>query len=236
LVFLPYTWNGGGGPSGNRYFLSLYPVLFFLAPRLTSPGVVVLTWLGGALFTAKLVVNPFVAAKFPYLMTEKGAVRRLPVELTMANDLPIALDISRARIPYGNDPTLLLYFLDQHAFPPEPPGMWVSGAGRADIVVRSENRLERLSFVAQSPIRTVLTASAGGTPVTVPLTPGKVVTFDLPTSADRGLHSYAYLLSLRSSEGFIPHLADPGSPDSRNLGVLVRFTGIEGQRSARRAD
>src|SRR5262245_31885197 len=29
LSLAPYTWNGGGGPPGNRYFLSLYPVLFF---------------------------------------------------------------------------------------------------------------------------------------------------------------------------------------------------------------
>src|ERR1700694_2902933 len=30
LVFFPYTWSGGGGPPGNRYFLNLYPVAFFL--------------------------------------------------------------------------------------------------------------------------------------------------------------------------------------------------------------
>jgi hypothetical protein len=36
LVFFPYTWSGGGGPVGNRYFLNLYPVLFFLTPPLAS--------------------------------------------------------------------------------------------------------------------------------------------------------------------------------------------------------
>ena len=44
-----------------------------------------------ALFTAKMVTNPFVAAKFTYLMTEKGPIRRFPVELTMANTLPVRL-------------------------------------------------------------------------------------------------------------------------------------------------
>ena len=32
LLLMPYTWSGGGGPIGNRYFLSIYPVLFFLMP------------------------------------------------------------------------------------------------------------------------------------------------------------------------------------------------------------
>ena len=80
----------------------------------------------------QMLVNPFVAAKYPYLTTEKGPARRLPIELTMVHDLPYMLDAGRARIPYGHDPTMFLYYLDQNAFPPEPPGMWVSGAGRAD--------------------------------------------------------------------------------------------------------
>ena len=32
LVFAPYSWSGGGGPPGNRYFMSLYPALLFLTP------------------------------------------------------------------------------------------------------------------------------------------------------------------------------------------------------------
>ena len=48
----------------------------------------------------------------------------------MANDLPLALaQPRRARIPYGENPTMLLYFLDRNAFPPEQSGMWVSGSG-----------------------------------------------------------------------------------------------------------
>ena len=46
LVFSPYTWSGGGGPPGNRYFMSLYPALFFLTPPLTSMAPAVLAWLG----------------------------------------------------------------------------------------------------------------------------------------------------------------------------------------------
>ena len=88
---LPWTWSGGGGPPGNRYFFSAYPLLLFLVPPGISVAPGVLAWIGGALFTAKMLVNPFWAAKFPYLVIEKGPARRLPVELTMANDLPVRL-------------------------------------------------------------------------------------------------------------------------------------------------
>lgn len=225
LLVLPYTWSGGGGPPGNRYLLSVYPVLFFLMPPIDIVWPAVLAWIGGALFTAKMLVSPFAAAKFPYLTTEKGPARRLPVELTMANDLPVMLDASRSRIPYG-DPPMLLYFLDQHAWPPEPPGMWVSGAGRADILLRSVNPIDVLEVTAESPIHTVLTVAMGGPSVDVTLVPGEVATLTVPARGVRGLQSYAYLLTARSSEGFVPHLQDVNSKDFRNLGALMRFRAV----------
>jgi hypothetical protein len=226
LLITPYTWSGGGGPAGNRYLLSIYAVLFFLAPPMHFGWPGILSWAGGALFTAKMLMNPFVVAKFTYTTMERGPLRRLPVELTMVNDLPINLDASRAHIPYRNDPFMLLYFLDQNAFPPEPPGMWVSGGGRADIVVRTVDPVDHLAVSAESPISTRLSVSAGARTVTVQLTPGKVETFDVPTSGVHYVRSYAYLMSVRSTEGFVPHVFDPASKDYRNLGALMRFQAI----------
>ena len=226
LLLLPYTWSGGGGPPGNRYFLSIYPALFFVTPPLTAEWPVLLAWAGGALFTAKLVVNPFVAAKFTWQTVERGPVRRLPVELTMANDLPIMLNAPRARIGWSFNPRLLLYFLDENAYTPDPDGIWIAGGGRADILVRSEDPLEKLTVTATSPIKTVFTVSCGGPRVTLGLEPDKATTFDLPADGVRGLQSYSYLLSASSSEGFVPHLRDPNSNDGRNLGVMIKFAGV----------
>jgi hypothetical protein len=226
LIIAPYTWSGGGGPPGNRYFLSIYPTIFFLTPPLRSLGPGAFAWIGGALFTAKMLVNPFVAAKFTYQTTERGFARRLPVELTMANDLPIMLDAQRSRVAYGPNRELLLYFLDEHAYPPDPGGIWIAGDGRADILVRSEHPIDHFAMTVASPIVTTVTASAGGSRQSVALLPGRPVAIAVPAYGARGLQSYAYLLSMRSSDGFIPHLVDPKSPDTRNLGAIVQFQAI----------
>ena len=163
---LPFTWSGGGGPPGNRYALSAYPVLLFLMPPMASVGPGLLAWLVGALFTARMLVNPFAAAKFTWELYERGMPRRLPVELPMSQDLPVALaQPMRSPIPYG-DPGLRLSFLDQNAWPPEPPGMWISGAGRAEIILRAERPVRHLVVEAESPIRTTVTVSLGGDEVT----------------------------------------------------------------------
>jgi hypothetical protein len=228
LVFAPYSWSGGGGPPGNRYFMSLYPALLFLTPPLTiTPAIV--AWAGGALFTAKMLVNPFAIAKAPFHLTERGFARRLPVEITMANDLPIMLDVTRAHVWFSD---VLLYLLDEHAYRPEKidaeghEGLWIAGDGRADILVRSDWPIDHLRVTATSPIRTTVVMSMGSREATVSLEPEKPSTFDVPASGVRDDHSYAYLLSARSTEGFTPHLRDPASTDPRNLGAMLRFTAV----------
>ena len=81
-------------------------------------------------------------AKYPTSSAERGFARRLPVELTMGQDLPMMLECAARRaLVYGD---LLLYFLDDHAYIPEVVdaeghrGIWIAGDGRADIVMRSE--------------------------------------------------------------------------------------------------
>jgi hypothetical protein len=224
LILLPWTWSGGGGPPGNRYFFTAYPALLFLIPPGLSLAPGVIAWIGGALFTAKMLVNPFVAAKYPYLTVEKGPARRLPVELTMANDLPVRLaQPLRGHVQYRTDPGVLLYHLDQNSWPPEPNGMWISGSGRSDIIVRTAFPVEYMQFEAESPVPTVITISLGGKPVTVALEPRKTAYFSVPASGVRGFGDYNYLMTTHSSEGFVPHLLEPANMDYRNLGAQLRF-------------
>ena len=105
--------------------------------------------------------------------------------------------------------------------------MWISGSGRADIIVRAVNPIDRIVVTAYSPIHTVFTVSAGRGPVTVTLAPQGRATFEVAATSVRGLNGYACLLSAHSSDGFTPHLLDPASPDGRNLGVMINFTVVD---------
>lgn len=224
-LYMPYTWSGGGGPPGNRYFLSIYPVLLFLTPPLGSVVPAVAAWAGGALFLGHALVNPFLSASEAYLIAERGLLRALPVELTMVDDLPVALDWRRHPITYRTDPPLRLSLLDQNAHPPETPlEFWVAGRRRADVVVRSRPRLASVSATLRSPIPNRVTIDLGGPEATVDLRPGVAV--DVPLTP-RGLHArgrWNYLLTVRPHTGFTPRLADRRSSDDRFLGVLVKLT------------
>ena len=221
IIYMPYTWSGGGGPSGNRYFLSIYPALLFLVPRIASHAPAA-AWIGGGLFTAHVVLNPFVAAKQPYLSVEGGLLRTLPVELTMVNDLPINLDQKRSRVAYG-DPTMLLYYLDRNAYRPEAPGIWIAGERRADIIVRTGPPLVEATLRLRSRVANTVEVSLGGATRRVDLAPGVPREVVLRPAGTYSRRTWAYLLSVRSERGVVPRLVEPGSRDSRYLGVAVEL-------------
>lgn len=220
-MYMPYTWSGGGGPPGNRYFLSVYPVLLFLTPPLGSAVPAMVAWAGGALFTAQVLVNPFIAAKQPYLMAERGLLRILPVELTMVDDLPIALNARRHRIGYNTDPALLLSLLDQNAYWADTLEFWTAGRNRADIIVRSPTRLSAVTAILRSPVPNRVTISLGGDEATVDLGPSVATEVSLIPTGIHARGRWGYILSVHPRAGFTPRLETQESRDNRFLGVLV---------------
>ena len=226
LLLLPHTWSGGGGPPGNRYFLSIYPTFFFLIPMARSvlPGVIM--WAGGSLFVAQILVNPFVAASRPWQNTQRGLFQVLPVELTMVNDLPLQLDQGRSRIPYGDHPRLLLYYLDHHAWRPEERGFWVAGREETDLIVRTALPLSAVEVTLRSPIENIATLRVDGTPFRIELQPNTPVTFQTPVAGVVARGAQSFVLTIGAADGFVPRLRNEDSDDDRYLGVLVRLKGI----------
>ena len=84
-----YSYSGGGGPVGNRYFLGVYPVFLYVVPPLTGLTAPIVAVLGGAIFTAQLVTNPFTVSFRPAEHVKSGPYRWLPAEMTLLNDLPM---------------------------------------------------------------------------------------------------------------------------------------------------
>ena len=226
-AWMPYTWSGGGGPSGNRYFLFAYPLFLFLTPPLRGLAPVIAAWVGGWLFVGQILVSPFVSAKQPYLAPERGLLRLLPVELTMVRDLPIALDQTRFRVLHGESPRLQLYFLDHNASLPESQGFWIYGNRRADIIVRYSERLETITLTALSSVATEVSVEIGDGEGRIALTPDVPGSVTIRPSGVYSRQSWAYLMHITTSDGFVPRLTtEPGSSDNRFLGAAISLTAV----------
>jgi hypothetical protein len=154
LLWVPYTYSGGGGPIGNRYFMGLYPLLLFVTPPLRTALPAIVGLAIGGLFTAKLVLNPFYASYRPAEHVKHGPLRWLPIEKSLLNDLPINVTPERVRIQLAGEPRISAYFLDDNSYPPEGEWFWVKGGSRADLLLRA-------------PVREVTDPNAAGEPVLI---------------------------------------------------------------------
>ncbi len=224
ILWLPFTWAGGGGPPGNRYFLNLYPALLFITPPIGGVRPALAAFAGGAIFTAHILINPFVSSTRPWLAPRQGLLHLLPIEMTMVNDLPIMINSGRGRVPYGQNPRLLLYFLDDNAWLPESAGIWVAGHARTEIIVRTGEYLSRLEVKLQSLVPNTVTLSAGHETKTVHLEAGSHATVSLVPKGSYSRQGVGHLLTVRTTAGAVPRFATPGSTDGRFLGVLMQLS------------
>lgn len=237
LVYMPYTYSGGGGPVGNRYFLSFYPLFLFLVPALRSMRPVLFALGIGALFTAKLVVNPFYSSFHPGEPAKAGPLRLLPIELTLLNDLPVSGDVDRARRTIGGDPPLAAYFPDDGAYVPEGEFFWVRGGARADVILRAPApdarplKIRLLSIeVTNGSVPNRVRIGGGFDSETMTLEPGEVRTVEISPGGGvpfkPWIHptNYVYAISISTSAGSAPFLDNVGqSTDSRYLGAMVKL-------------
>ncbi|HUQ86360.1 MAG TPA: hypothetical protein VM096_02305 [Vicinamibacterales bacterium] len=245
LIYMPFTWSGGGGPVGNRYFLGTYGVFLFLVPRMQTAASGLLTTGLSALFVAPIISGPLYAARNPAEHAKTGLFRWLPTELTMVNDLPINVVPSRIRQPLGGTPPILAYFLDDNAYNRENDAFWVRGESSADILLRARIqteadaagvqmsrslRVQKLTAILETgprPNRIVITTA--GDQKIVDMAPSSQQTVELEMSHGmpykydpRFPTNYVYIVNIASATGFVP-MFENGANDSRFLGVMVRL-------------
>lgn len=227
MISQPYTWNGSGGSLGNRYFVTAYGLFPFLFPPVRSLGLAVMPWLAGALFTAKIVLNPFYYSYNPDEPTWSGPLRWLPIERTLVNDLPMNTDIRRVRILFGSeDLRFQIYYLDDNAFfREEGDWFWVKGNSRADLIAKAAEQPSTLQIGLQAgPVAVSGSVRFGRQSSEYSLQPGQTTT--LTFEAGEGFpyedRTLVWTLSVSVEGGFLPAQFEPGSTDNRFLGVKVK--------------
>jgi hypothetical protein len=223
VIWIPYNYFGGGGVLGNRYFMNTYGLFLFLVPPFASVAPALASWAIGALFTAKITLNPFYSSFYPAEHAKYGPLRLLPVELTLINDLPINTRLDRVRQLFGADSRFQIYFLDDNAYAREGDAFWIRGDSRADFIVKTaETRTTLRATCTAGPVPTVVEMTAGGQQVSVSLPPGGSGRLEL--HLPRGFPyqgARAWYVAMRVKGGFVP-LFSGGGEDHRYLGVQVK--------------
>jgi hypothetical protein len=136
------------------------------------------------------------------------------LQLVAIDRAPQTRDAARRAVRYEGG---IAFFLDDRSFP-EPSGFWVGGRRETRVVLLPDAGRAVVSMVLRnSGADNIVTLDAGGREEDIALTPGEERRVELPLERNRG----SALVRIRSSAGVRPSEHDPGSRDSRLLGVYV---------------
>ncbi|HUO87014.1 MAG TPA: hypothetical protein VM617_06455 [Thermoanaerobaculia bacterium] len=168
LLVRPFNFYGGGGAIANRYFLPLYPALWFLAGRAAGGPTADRRRLFAALAVAVLAA--------PFLLPLWSAPRAFPIgddgryrHVSEAARRLLPHETTQSHVPGGRDASLGGLWVKVLEGPVERTpggGIEVTGGGRTTLLVGSPRPLEalRLGFAAGGPSQIELAgAELGGT-------------------------------------------------------------------------
>lgn len=240
IVTQPYTYFGGGGSVGNRYFMGAYGLAVFLLPPIRSLAAAVAPWLVGGVFMAPLVLHPFQTSRQPAAHSKVAPLRWLPVELTNVHDLPLNNEPDRAHVWFGDNPGagdlgFLVYYLDNDAYGPETDkSFWTRGESRTEILVRTDRPVRWLMLHLRSgPRANEATIEIAGRRTRVGLDAGRSADVAIalppgfPFKKDRIDPSYVWVVAISSRDGFTPAETGGVATDTRFLGVRVKPMVVE---------
>jgi hypothetical protein len=222
LVWLPYTYYGGPGVLGSRYYMNVYGLQLFLIPAVGSLLPALGAWVVGGLFTAKITLNPFVYSFHPQEHAKSGPLRWLPIERTLVNDLPINVRTDRVRQLFGQGPRFQIYFLDDNAYPRDGDSFWIRGTSRADLLFKTPEPVRQLRLnVENGPRRSTVTVTVDGREVESALQPSESTVVQLPLGPGSPYQgTRVWVVTIATDSGHVP-LFDVGGEDARYLGVKV---------------
>jgi hypothetical protein len=237
IAQIPDNWYGGSGTLGNRYFLNLLPLAFFLVPRGREMWIAASGLVSVAAFTGALLLAPMANALDPGGHTIRAPYRWFPAELTMLNDLSVFAEPWRKKVPIGDpwgkpgkpetgDPSAyFLYFPDNGTFGREELdgrlGFWVRGGRSAEVFVRAIEPVRRMTLLATGGVAgDELTARLGSRTAVLTLRPSgtRNVVFEPPLGFPYK-DTFVYVLRLDSTRGAV----DPARHD-RVLGSFVSLS------------
>ena len=226
LVLLPDSWNGGGGPPGNRYFLSLYPPLLFLVRPVAASLIAGTSLVGGLLFVGPLIAHPYDTSRAPWLPVERRPINWLPIELTLVNDLPCRLNSLRCPLLWPfvpAEPSVQFYYMDGRTYSAEPAGTWIAGGDSTDIIVKTDQPPSRVRIEFSGPIANTIEGHFADRPFSTSLPAGGKVAVTLANPTPFRYHqNWVYVFHLEVENGFVPAETEPGSTDRRRLGVFMK--------------
>lgn len=226
IVVTSDNYFGGGGSLGNRYFLTLFPLFFFLGFRRRSFKFLFLPVIMGLIFLPSLYLDGFHHSAAPRLAGLSFPIKLFPPEKTQFQTLPTNTN-PRAfgRMIRCGDLRYWVYFLNDNYWKIENNSFWTVGNDPLELLLTTEKEVKEFEVALENiPKKNRVTFQIEHKKHRLNLLPGKSHT--VVFQKIKGLkfkNRYIYHIKVKSSEWYCPNFIDPYDRDHRILGVKTQI-------------
>ncbi|MBN2245480.1 MAG: hypothetical protein JW755_06515 [Candidatus Aminicenantes bacterium] len=227
IFLMPDNYAGGGGALANRYFLNIYPLAIFLPGLKRDIRESVGSWIAASIFIAPILISPLQHSHYPATHAKQMPFKRLPVEMTLINNLPTNTNTAGWRQTIGTKYSWL-HFLDDNFHPrtisiEESNGFFTRGTREAEMILKTYYPVKKMVFhLRNNPRReNKITVKVGRQKKEITL--GKLqrgtLTFDIKDAFKLSEWLHLYKIRIKASKGSIPFYEEEFSTEMRYLGV-----------------
>ncbi len=227
ILFLdPVNYFGGSGSIGNRYFLTLFPLFFFLGFKnrkfkfLIIPVIVALVFLSGVYLDMSYhsSFSRYAGLSFP--------IKLFPPEKTQYDKLPTN-ENPRAfgKLIFDGDTKYWVYFLNDNYHSINENSFWTNSNKELELFLATEKKVKEFIFMLKNiPKQNIVKIKIEDKKKEIFLNPDQSASKRFLKI--RGLkmsNRYVYYIKIKSDESFCPYFSDPKNEDKRVLGIKVHI-------------
>lgn len=223
ILLGPDNYFGGSGSLGNRYFLNIFPLFFFLGHRNRIFSLKLIPVLLAVVFLAPVFLDSHYYSAFPRMAGMNFPLSLFPPEKTQFISLP---SNENPRGFYRNvGDRYWLFFLNDNFNNLEGDFFWTYGDKRLEFFLLSPGRVREFRVeLTASPAggRILFQAEQQKRRIVLKASETAVIRFkDIPGL--RVSRRYLYHLTVQSDRSYCPYFRLADSEDKRSLGVKTRI-------------
>jgi hypothetical protein len=227
IILMPDNYAGGAGALGNRYFLCIYPLFFFLVDFKENTKEIGINWIVASVFISQILLSPLQHSHFPSTHTAKFPFKILPVELTLINNYPTSTNPNARSQKVGTEGSWL-FFLDNNYLPrtvtERKNQVFITrGPHITEMILKTAFPLEEITFTLKNNQRlnNNISVKFAGEKKSIVLGREEqgTLTFKPKKAFRMSENIYLYKLSVKADKASIPYFEVQESGEKRYLGV-----------------
>ncbi|MGQ9617639.1 MAG: hypothetical protein ACUVUG_01630 [Candidatus Aminicenantia bacterium] len=226
ITLSPDNYYGGGGALGNRYFMGIYPVFFFIGGRKKGMKSVITEWFFALFFLSSIFFNPLYASSYPGTHVKAFPFNLIPPEYTLVETYSTNTNPHAFRIPFGEGPLYYLYFMNDNFYNREGNGFWTVGKGTCEMMIEVTKECKGIEIkIFNNPSRELnkVLVKVNGKKEKLLLNSGERKTLHFYGRGFRFKKHFLFHIKIYSKNYYNPYFMEKDNLDNRNLGIFVEI-------------